>query len=183
MYGLQAARGTAIIQKGFHISAKHFALAVCIGLAGWGIDFFTKQAALALLDSNHPISVLGDFVRLRLLFNSGAAFSMGEEFTVAFTCFAIAALLAVLIFLVPRVRHAGWAIATGLLISGISGNLTDRLLREPQIFYGRVVDFLELKYFAVINFADICITAAAVMIIWFMVIMQIDPSGTKLKNA
>ena len=33
--------------------------------------------------------------------------------------------------------------ATGLLLAGVSGNLFDRLFREPGPFHGHVIDFLD----------------------------------------
>ncbi|MDR1711493.1 MAG: signal peptidase II [Propionibacteriaceae bacterium] len=151
-----------------------------IAAVGLAADFCTKVAALAWLDPAHPIRLLGGLVTLRLLRNPGAAFSMGENATPLFTVFAIAALIGVFGWMLPRVRHKGWAVATGLLIAGIAGNLIDRLSREPGPFYGQVIDFIELPYFAVFNVADMCITGAAVLIIWFSVVKQIGLNGKRM---
>ena len=43
---------------------------------------------------------------------------------------------------------------TGLLLAGILGNLTDRLIRPPGFMRGHVVDFLQLPNFAIFNVAD-----------------------------
>ncbi len=158
--------------------------ALCFGIAaaGFALDLFTKSLALAYLDPTRPIPLLGGLVTLQLIGNPGAAFSMGESFTAAITVVGIAALIGVLGWIVPRIRHRGWAVGIGLLLAGILGNLSDRLFREPGPFRGHVVDFIQLPYFAIVNVADICITAAAVMVIWLSVITQVSLGGVRLKE-
>ena len=186
MRDLQAAGGTAItVTEGATATGsvlRYRLLAVGIGVAGIVLDQVTKTLAIANLDPQQPIPLLGGLLTLRLIRNPGAAFSLGEEFTVVLTCIAIAALVAVTGWLLPRVRHIGWAVATGLLLAGIVGNLLDRLFREPGPFRGHVIDFLQLPYFAIFNVADICITAAAVLVIWLSLITQVTMAGVSLKQ-
>lgn len=87
--------------------------------------------------------------------------------TIAFSVFAIVALLAALLYALPRVRRAGHAVALGLLLAGIAGNLWDRIFEEPGPLRGHVIDFFNVPWFAIFNVADICITVAAVLIVWF----------------
>jgi signal peptidase II len=56
-------------------------------------------------------------------------------------------------------------VAFGLLLAGIAGNLTDRLLREPGPLRGHVVDFLMLPNWPVFNAADMLIDAAVLLIV------------------
>jgi len=181
---LQAAGGTAI--TGAHAIATRVApyrwLCLGIGLAGFVLDLVVKNAVIANLDPQHPIPLLGGLVTLQLIRNPGAAFSMGENFTVLLTIIAIAALIAVLVFIVPRLRHVGWAVAIGCLLAGIAGNLTDRLFREPAPFHGHVVDFIQLPNFAIFNVADMFITSAAVIGIWLSMITQVSFDGARLKE-
>jgi signal peptidase II len=157
---------------------------ICIAVAGAGFlaDLAAKNLALATLDPQHPIPLLGGLVTLQLIRNPGAAFSMGEDFTVALSIVALTALVGVAGWVVPRIRHIGWAVAIGLLLAGITGNLADRLFREPGPFRGHVIDFIQLPYFAIFNVADICITAAAVMVIWLSMITQVSLGGVQLKE-
>ena len=55
--------------------------------------------------------------------------------------------------------------ALGLLLAGVGGNLTDRMLREPGPFRGHVVDFLMLPHWPIFNVADMCINVAAGLIL------------------
>lgn len=151
-------------------------------MAGFGLDLWAKNTAIANLSPNQPIPLLGGVINLQLIRNPGAAFSMGESFTLGLTIVAIAALIGVLVWLVPRIRHIGWAVAMGFLLAGITGNLADRLFREPGPFRGHVVDFIQVPYFAIFNVADMCITAAAVLVIWLSMVTQVTLSGTRLKE-
>jgi len=181
---LQAAGGTAI--AGAHAVPTRVApyrwLCLGIGLVGFALDFVVKNAVIARLDPQHPIPLLGGLVMLQLIRNPGAAFSMGEDFTVVLTIIAIVALIAVLALAVPRLRHVGWAVTIGCLLAGIAGNLTDRLFRDPGPFRGHVVDFIQLPNFAIFNVADMFITAAAVIGIWLSMITQVSFDGTRMKE-
>ena len=139
-------------------------LALC-ALAAYAVDLTTKTLALAHLADRGPVEVLGSVLRLTLVFNPGAAFSTGTQFTVALSLLAITAVVVVLV-LARRVGTTGWAVALGLLLGGVSGNLTDRIFRDPGPLRGHVIDFLQLPRWPVFNVADICINAAAALIIW-----------------
>lgn len=156
---------------------KVWSLVLGIGVLGLIVDQVTKAVMLTVLDPAHPIPLLGGLVTLQLLRNSGAAFSMGEGLTIGLAIIALVALIGVLVWFVPRVRHIGWTVAMGLLVAGISGNLADRLFRDPGPFQGHVVDFIQLPYFAVFNVADMCITAAAVVVIWLTLITKVGFDG------
>lgn len=158
--------------------ARARVLAASIGLVGYGLDQATKAWALASLDPQNPPVFLGGLLTLRLVRNPGAAFSMGESFTVVLTGVSVAALAFVVGWLIPRVRLRGWAVGAGLLLAGVLGNLTDRLFRQPGVGHGHVIDFLQLPHFAIFNVADICITFAAVVIIWLTTVRQLGLDGT-----
>ena len=134
-------------------------------ILGYGLDLTTKELALHHLVPGEPHEFLGGWLQLQLLFNPGAAFSLGENFTVVFACLGLVALLMLVIFVAPRANGRFENIVVGLLIAGVGGNLTDRIARPPALFHGQVVDFIGIRYFAVFNIADMCITTAAVMII------------------
>ncbi len=134
-----------------------------VALLAYALDLSSKQWALAEL-ADGDIPVLGDWFTLHLTFNPGAAFSTGTGFTLVFTCLAMLAVVVVL-WLSRRLGSTGWGLALGILLGGVSGNLTDRIFREPEPFHGHVVDFLMLPNWPVFNIADICINVAAGLII------------------
>lgn len=171
MRDVQAARGTALTAPRPALSGGHPAspgirwIAIGIGLAGLALDQSTKILALTHLEPGVPVDVIGSLVRFILIRNPGAAFGLGSGSTLVLSLFAILALLASLVVGLPRIRRASHAVALGLLMAGISGNLYDRLFREPSPLFGHVVDFIALPYFAIFNVADICVTSAAALIV------------------
>lgn len=154
-------------------------LFVAVALLGLALDVVTKIIAVALLDERRPVELLGGVLTLNLIRNPGAAFSLGEEFTIVFTVLSLAVLAFVCARLAPRLGHPGWAVALGLLAAGISGNLSDRIFREPEFLHGHVVDFLQLPYWPIFNVADMCIVAAAVLIMVLSVIKNVSVDGTR----
>ena len=143
---------------------------------GLGVDQASKRAVLETLSPGQPVEIVGSLVRFNLVFNPGAAFSLGTSMTLALSIFAIVALLACLFIALRKVRTLSQGLAVGLMMAGISGNLHDRLFRAPGPLLGHVVDFIQLPHFAVFNVADMCITSAAFLII---LLSLRNPSGEK----
>ncbi len=153
-------------------------------MGGLALDIATKMLAVSRLDPENPTRLLGGLVTLQLIRNPGAAFSLGENATVFFALLAVAALVAVGIWMVPKVAVRSWAIATGLLLAGIAGNLLDRLFRAPGVFRGHVVDFLRLPYFgAIFNVADMCLTFAAATILVISLLSGTSMTGEPVTPA
>lgn len=128
------------------------------------LDQLTKLWAERTLTDRDPIPVLGDFLQFRLLYNPGAAFSIGENLT---WIFAIAAAIAVvvLVWYVAKPQPRGWAIALALLLGGAITHLGDRLFRAPGFARGHVVDFIDYNGWFVGNVADIALFFGAVSLI------------------
>ena len=135
-------------------------LAFGVAAVALAIDQVSKVLAVRELTDRPPVELLGTFLQLQLVRNPGAAFSAGATLTPLITTIALVAAVAVVV-LVRRVRHRGWAVGLGLLLAGVTGNLIDRLLRDPGPFRGHVVDFFALPNWPVFNVADICIDVAA----------------------
>ena len=124
-----------------------------------------KLASVTYLEPGKPVEVIGTLLRLNLIRNPGAAFGMGANVTIAFTIFAIVALLACLFVALPRITLPWHGLVLGLLLGGISGNLVDRIFQPPAALHGHVIDMFQLPNFAIFNVADMCITAAAAIMI------------------
>lgn len=150
---------------------------LAIALGGVVLDQVTKVLAVRLLDPQDPIRLAGGLLHLRLIRNPGAAFSIGENFTMVFAYLAMAVLVFIAVRLVPRLGHRLWAIALGLVSAGICGNLIDRIARPPGPLRGHVVDFLQLPHWPIFNVADMCVTSAAVLIVWCSFISGVGPDG------
>lgn len=122
----------------------------------YAADQVTKQLAVDHLTGRPDVQVFGDYLQLHLTRNPGAAFSLGPNLTIGISLLALAASLVVL-WLSRRLADRVWAVAFGLLLAGILGNFTDRLLQSPGPFRGEVIDFLMLPHWPVFNIADVCI--------------------------
>ncbi|MCU1431540.1 MAG: signal peptidase [Actinotalea sp.] len=127
-------------------------------------DQLTKVWAVATLSEGERISLWGDLLGLSLLYNPGAALSLATGMTWVFTLAALVVSI-VILRVAPRLGSRGWSVALGLLLGGALGNLADRLLREPGVGQGHVVDFIAYGDLFVGNVADIAIVAAAGLII------------------
>lgn len=148
-----------------------------VALLGLAVDVLTKIVVVDRLVPGEPIRLLGGLLTLRLIRNPGAAFSLGESYTFIFALLSVLVLGFVLLYLLPRVGHTGWAVALGLLTAGVAGNLVDRLFRSPGVLRGHVVDFLQLPYWPIFNVADTCITSAAVFILVLSVVKSVPVDG------
>ena len=126
----------------------------------WLLDFATKSWALSNLDSRNPIKIIGSFLQLTLVKNSGAAFSFAEGATLIFSVFACV-VVAVIAYFAPKITSKGWSVVLGLALGGILGNLSDRIFREPGFFSGHVIDWIQLPNWPVFNVADSAIVIAA----------------------
>src|SRR6202049_379810 len=144
------------------VNTRCVAVLAGTALLGGGLDQATKALVVATVAGKPPLRLIGQVLTVNVSRNSGAAFSFAPAGTVLFTCLAVA--IAVLIVTkASRLRSAGWAAALGLLLAGAAGNLSDRLMRAPGIGRGAVVDFFDLRHFAIFNVADSCLTCGIVL--------------------
>ena len=185
---MQAARGTSLSHDDSSLTESGHrpslvlvrVILVAVFASLYAADQLTKWLAVDRLTGQPDHAVVGDLLVLHLTRNAGAAFSTGTGYTELFSCLAIVAVLVVL-WLSRRIRSVAWAVAFGLLLAGIAGNLTDRLLREPGPLRGHVVDFLMLPSWPVFNLADIAINVAAALIL-VQVFRGVRLDGTRVER-
>jgi signal peptidase II len=135
-------------------------LAVAAGI--FGADLVTKTIVVATLSDRAPVRLLGGLLTLRVLRNSGAAFSIGTSMTAVFTLIAVVVIISIL-RTARRLRSLAWAVTLGLLLGGATGNLGDRLFRSPGPLRGHVVDWIELPHWPVFNVADSAIVCGGIL--------------------
>lgn len=136
------------------------ALVIGLTLVVLVIDQVTKAWALSALTEGDRVEVIDGLLGLRLLFNPGAALSIATGMTWVLTLVACAVVV-VVIRVSRKLGSTGWAVALGLLLGGALGNLVDRMIRDPGVFRGHVIDFIAYADFFVGNVADIAIVVAA----------------------
>jgi signal peptidase II len=140
-----------------------FLLLASIAVVTYLLDQLSKWWAIRALTDEDPVDLIGSFLRLDLIRNPGAAFSIGTGNTWVLTIIAVVVLV-VVIRVSRRLGSSGWAWALGLLLGGALGNLTDRIVREPGLGRGHVIDFLNYNGWFIGNVADIAIVSAAILI-------------------
>ena len=127
------------------------------------LDQVTKYLVLRFIDPYQPPhAVLPNFFWLVNVTNSGAAFGTFANNNIFFIALSFVALVTVIFLLLRRGPADAWRrFALGLLLAGILGNLTDRLV------HGHVIDFLYFNLhvrfadpFPAFNVADSCICIA-----------------------
>src|SRR3954454_3904347 len=103
---------------------------VATAVTGVVVDQLSKAWAVQALTGRGRVDLVGDLFGLLLTRNPGAAFSLATGSTWIFTILAT-----VVVVVIARIaRDLGsrlWAVTLGLLMGGATGNLIDRLAREP----------------------------------------------------
>ncbi|MDH6227418.1 MULTISPECIES: signal peptidase II [Streptomyces] len=160
---------------------RRVAVLVVVAVLAYALDLVSKLIVVAELEpGNRSVELIGEWLRLDVIRNPGAAFGFGEAFTIIFTVIA-AAVIVVIFRLARKLYSAPWAVALGLLLGGALGNLTDRVFRSPGVFEGAVVDFIAPKHFAVFNLADSAIVCGGILIV-LLSFKGLDPDGTVHKD-
>ncbi|MGH9339753.1 MAG: signal peptidase II [Acidobacteriota bacterium] len=154
-------------------------LAIVIGVTVFVLDFLTKWWVTRAPEFRVSTVVIDNFFNLHYVENQGIAFGYFHEFesewkAVILSVMAIVALAIVLYYIVVSpLNQKLLFVSLGLLLGGILGNFTDRLL------HGYVVDFLELHwksrfFWPTFNIADAAITCG-VLIILYETFFGFDP--------
>lgn len=133
------------------------------------LDVVTKAVAeTALAPRGVPRGVIGDWLRLTLVYNTGAAFgiSLGPYSRWLFLALAIVALVILGRLYRQTPEHDQFRITSiGLVCAGAIGNVIDRI-RHPM----GVVDFIDIGVgvhrWPTFNVADMAVSVGAFMLAW-----------------
>ncbi|MER7727356.1 signal peptidase II [Streptomyces sp. NPDC096323] len=178
--GQDAGDGGSTVDRSPATRRRRIVLLFCVAVLAYLLDLGSKMLVVAKLEHHEPIEIFGDWLRLDAIRNAGAAFGLGEAFTIIFTIIA-ATVIVVIARLARKLYSLPWAIALGLLLGGALGNLTDRVFRSPGVFEGAVVDFIAPAHFAVFNLADSAIVCGGILIV-LLSFKGLDPDGTVHKD-
>jgi len=133
------------------------------------------------------IRILGDFFRLTFIENPGMAFGLdpGISFKLWITVFSLLASIGIVIYLfIMKNERFTLRFSLALILGGAIGNLIDRLFYGifygyAPLFYGRVVDFLDVNFFhftlfgktfdrwPIFNFSDTAVTIGVLILLIF----------------
>jgi signal peptidase II len=138
-----------------------------LSLPLYAVDQLTKHLVLRFISPYDARIVVPDFFSLVNDTNTGAAFGSFRGNNTFFIVISVVALVVVTALLIRHSQPDPWRdLSLALLLAGILGNLTDRLL------YGHVIDFLlfnlHIPYadpWPAFNVADSCISIAVALFI------------------
>jgi len=152
------------------LSPKNFlGLGLVIALIALVLDQVVKIAVEQNMHLGESFEVIPGFLSIHYILNPGAAFSIGENFTIIFAILQAAVAVFVIYLLSRKVLVRSWAIALGALLGGVLGNLGDRIFRDPAFGFGHVVDMFSVNHFAIFNVADSFIVCSMIAVAYMLI--------------
>jgi signal peptidase II len=160
-------------------------LSVAVVLADQATKLFVKGFSLPFFNFHHTgmelgasVAILGDALRLTYIENPGMAFGIDIGSRLFLTVFSSLASIGVFYYLY-KVRDETLVVraSLALILGGAIGNLIDRifygaLFGDAPLFYGKVVDFVDVNFlhlssFGIFNLADAAVTTGVVLLLFF----------------
>ena len=130
------------------------------------LDAVTKNLVAASVAFGTEVPVVGHFVGITNVRNSGAAFGLVPAGAGVFMVASIVVAIALVVY-VARTPISLWGgFVLGLILGGTIGNGFDR------IFYGFVTDFINFHFWPVFNVADSAISIGVVLLIAWNVLRR-----------
>lgn len=144
---------------------RHTGIFLACAAAVVALDQATKAVASSGLETGESVSVLGDFIRLTLVHNTGAAFGLFPGSRVPFIIVSVLAIGVVLYLFFRDTYRSVWnRTLLGCILGGAIGNLVDR------VRLGWVVDFIDVGFgtarWPVFNVADSAVTLGVLLLAW-----------------
>jgi signal peptidase II len=154
-------------------------------LAVKGISIPWAGISLKGIPIGSSYQVVGDWVRLTFIENPGMAFGIDLGGKLYLTLFSIVAAIGIAAYLyIVRNEKILFRLSLSLVLGGAVGNLIDRifygvLYGEAPLFYGKVVDFIDVDFinislfgyhlqrFWVFNLADSAVTVGVAIMLLF----------------
>ena len=133
------------------------------------------------------IPVIGNFFRITFIENPGMAFGFdpGVNYKLWISIFSLAASIGLVVYLyIIRNQKLSLRLAIAFILGGAVGNLIDRMFYGifygyAPLFYGRVVDFMDIDFFnlnifgrhferwPIFNIADSAVTIGVIILLFF----------------
>lgn len=156
-----------------------YIIGLIIIVVGIAFDLLSKYLfANIFANLDEDIIVIPNFFKFTYLENTGAAFGIFGDSTIALTIVSVLFIIAFCIF--DYFNHSNniwYVIGISLIISGAIGNFIDRL------FLGYVRDFISIELFPfVFNLADLFITTGVICFVIYIIINTIKETKEKRKN-
>jgi len=123
------------------------------------IDQASKFFVGSTMSVGQQIVLIPDVFNIRYILNKGATFGILENAQWLFISLTAIVVVIILVQIRSERKRGHSVIPEAILLGGALGNLIDRLI------FGYVRDFLEVPFFAVMNFADWFVTLGVILVI------------------
>jgi len=137
------------------VHKKYFRLTLILFL----IDRLTKELISRTFEYAQSIPVLKDVLHLTYITNTGIAFGMGQGKNIVFIILSLV-IIGILVFFFLKTKNMVELASLSLILAGALGNMFDR------VFYGEVIDFIDLRIWPVFNLADSFVTIGGVVLFY-----------------
>ena len=132
-------------------------------IIGLIIDILTKLFMISKLPLGKSKVIIDKFFSFTMVHNTGGAFGIFSNNTILLLIISVLFVVGFIYYIEKNKAGKLEEICYGMILSGIVGNMLDRLIR------GYVIDFLDFKIFGydypVFNFADIFIVVGVILLI------------------
>jgi signal peptidase II len=123
-------------------------------------DRLTKSYILSKLSPHQSIPIIKNIFHFTLVYNTGIAFGIFKNNNGIFILISFIIILLILKNLRDKSQNKIFKLALVMIIAGALGNLWDR------IYFGYVIDFLDLRIWPVFNIADTSISFGIILILY-----------------
>ena len=146
------------------MTRRRVVLVIAVAVFVFGLDRITKLLVETNLPVGGSVDVVGQWLRISHVTNTGAAFGLLPERTTLLSILSVGAVLAIVFYYRRLAADSRLIAATlGMQLGGAFGNLIDR------IGQGYVVDFVDVYWrgwhFWAFNVADAAITVGVAILI------------------
>jgi len=149
------------------------------------MDQVTKYLAVRFLGPSapqHSVPLIGSFLRLTYLENTGVSFGQLQRFSPFISILTLGVVVGMLVGYRRLLTPTRWAnTAVGLVLGGALGNLADRVVSGLRVGLQNayVVDFVDVKYYAVFNAADAAITIGGIIYGVYLIFFRGRPQDSE----
>jgi signal peptidase II len=151
--------------------ARHWIAFFAIAGSVIVVDQLVKAWVVASFEFGKPADLLGEWLRVWYVHNSGALFGLFRDQAILFAVLSIGVMGLIVWYHGRAMVSSGWlaTVALGLLLGGAVGNFIDRAR------FGYVVDFVDMGFpggwrFYTWNVADAAITVSILLLLLMVVL-------------
>lgn len=145
------------------------------------LDFVIKLIIKSNMELYEKITIIKNFFSIEYVMNSGAAFSLFNNFQIILVIISIVILIYLIKYLLKNdIKNKLQKLAFSFVIGGIVGNMFDRIV------YKKVIDYLSFKIFnyefAIFNLADVGIVLGTIVLAISYIGVDINEGKSRRRN-